>query len=117
MKKCRWEGVNTTGILELARICATMIEDQVYSYLGKKAVLQEMMLKEFGWERFYKGSNPRGNLTLSDYRREKALDEWSSTYARVSLGTRRLPGNSYKTLYVWWQDRSGWETLQRENKE
>ena len=28
----------------------------------QKAVLQEMMLKEFGWERFYKGSNPRGNL-------------------------------------------------------
>ncbi len=40
----------------------------------QKAVLQEMMLKEFGWERFYKGSNPRGNLTLSDYRREKAAE-------------------------------------------
>ena len=32
------------------------------------------MLKEFGWKRFYKGSNPRGNLTLSDYRREKAAE-------------------------------------------
>ena len=32
------------------------------------------MLKEFGWERFYKGSNPRGNLILSDYRREKAAE-------------------------------------------
>ena len=40
----------------------------------QKAVLQDMMLKEFGWERFYKGSNPRGNLTLSDYRREKAAE-------------------------------------------
>ena len=40
----------------------------------QKAVLQEMMLKEFGWERFYKGSNPRGNLTLSDYLREKAAE-------------------------------------------
>ena len=40
----------------------------------QKAVLQEMMLKEFGWERFYKGSNPRGNLTLLDYRREKAAE-------------------------------------------
>ena len=40
----------------------------------QKTVLQEMMLKEFGWERFYKGSNPRGNLTLSDYRREKAAE-------------------------------------------
>ena len=40
----------------------------------QKAVLQEMMLKEFGWDRFYKGSNPRGNLTLSDYRREKAAE-------------------------------------------
>lgn len=49
-----------------------------------------------------------------DYRREKALDEWSSTFARISLGTRRLPGQQHKTLYVWWQDRAGWETLQKE---
>ena len=49
-----------------------------------------------------------------DYRREKALDEWSSTYARISLGTRRFPGHRHKTLYVWWQDRAGWETLQKE---
>ena len=40
----------------------------------QKAVLQAMMLNEFGWERFYKGSNSRGNLTLSDYRREKAAE-------------------------------------------
>ena len=40
----------------------------------QKAVLQDMMLKAFGWERFYKGSNPRGNLLLSDYRREKAAE-------------------------------------------
>ena len=40
----------------------------------QKAVLQDMMLKEFGWERFYKGSNLRGNLLLSDYRREKAAE-------------------------------------------
>lgn len=40
----------------------------------QKTVLQEMMLKEFVWERFYKGSNPRGNLTLSDYRREKVAE-------------------------------------------
>ena len=52
-----------------------------------------------------------------DYRREKALDEWSSTYARVSLGTRRLPGQRHKTLYVWWQDRAGWEALQQELEE
>ncbi len=41
---------------------------------NQKAVLQDMLLKEFGWERFYKGSNPRENLTLSDYRREKAAE-------------------------------------------
>ena len=52
-----------------------------------------------------------------DYRREKALDEWSSPYARLSLGTRRLPVHRYKTLYVWWQDRAGWETLQEELEE
>ena len=40
----------------------------------QKVILQDMMLKEFGWERFYKGSNPRGNLILSDYRREKAAE-------------------------------------------
>lgn len=40
----------------------------------QKAVLQDMMLREFGWERFYKGSNLRGNLLLSDYRREKAAE-------------------------------------------
>lgn len=40
----------------------------------QKEVLQEMMLKYFGWERFYKGSNPRGNMLLSDYRREKAAE-------------------------------------------
>lgn len=39
---------------------------------NQKAVLQEMMLKEFGLERFYKDSNPRGNLLLADYRRENA---------------------------------------------
>lgn len=49
-----------------------------------------------------------------DYHREQALDEWSSTYARISLGTRRLPGHGHKTLYVWWQDRAGWEALNRE---
>lgn len=52
-----------------------------------------------------------------DYRREKALDEWSSSYARISLGTRRLLEHRYKTLYVWWQDRAGWETLQEELEE
>ena len=40
----------------------------------QKVILQDMILKEFGWERFYKGSNPRGNLLLSDYRREKAAE-------------------------------------------
>ena len=40
----------------------------------QKAVLQDMMLREFGWERFYKGSNLRGNLLLSDCRREKAAE-------------------------------------------
>lgn len=52
-----------------------------------------------------------------DYRRGKALDEWSSAYARISLGTRRLPDQHYKTLYVWWQDRAGWELLNKELSE
>lgn len=52
-----------------------------------------------------------------DYHREKGLDEWSSSNARISLGTKRLPGQAHKTLYVWWQDRAGWETLQQEQEE
>ena len=52
-----------------------------------------------------------------DYRHGKSLDEWSSDDARISLGVRRLPGHSYKTLYVWWQDRVGWETLNKELSE
>lgn len=51
-----------------------------------------------------------------DYTHEKGLEEWSSTYARVSLGKKRLKNNSYKTIYVQWQDRSGWETLQKEQE-
>lgn len=38
----------------------------------QKAVLQAMMEEKYGWEREYKGSNPRGNLLLADYRREMA---------------------------------------------
>jgi len=49
-----------------------------------------------------------------DYTREQNLEEWSSTYARVSLGKKRLKGDTFKTLFVQWQDRSGWEALQRE---
>lgn len=33
-----------------------------------------MMLERLEWDRTYKGSNPRGNLQLSDYRREKAAE-------------------------------------------
>lgn len=49
-----------------------------------------------------------------DYTHEHNLEEWSSTFARVSFGRKRLKGDSFKTLYVQWQDRSGWEALQRE---
>lgn len=49
-----------------------------------------------------------------DYTHEQNVKEWSSTYARISLGKKRLKGDKFKTLYVQWQDRSGWETLQRE---
>lgn len=49
-----------------------------------------------------------------DHTHERNLEEWSSPYARVSLGKKRLKGDDFKTLYVQWQDRSGWEALQRE---
>ena len=51
-----------------------------------------------------------------DYTRAKGLEEWSSSYARISLGKKRLKGDSFKTIYVQWQDRSGWEALQREKE-
>lgn len=31
-------------------------------------------MEQLGWDRLYKGSNPRGNLELSDYRRERAAE-------------------------------------------
>ena len=51
-----------------------------------------------------------------DYTREHNLEEWSSPHARISLGKKRLGDDDYKTLYVQWQDRSGWETLVQEKK-
>jgi hypothetical protein len=41
---------------------------------AQKLVLQRMMMEQLGWDRLYKGSNPRGNLELSDYRRERAAE-------------------------------------------
>lgn len=41
---------------------------------AQKLVLQRMMMEQPGWDRLYKGSNPRGNLELSDYRRERAAE-------------------------------------------
>lgn len=40
----------------------------------QKMVLQKMMMERLGWDRLYKGSNPRGNMELSDYRRERAAE-------------------------------------------
>lgn len=40
----------------------------------QKMVLQKMMMERLRWDRLYKGSNPRGNLELSDYRRERAAE-------------------------------------------
>lgn len=51
-----------------------------------------------------------------DYTHERNLEEWSSPFARISLGKKRLEGDNFKTLYVQWQDRSGWEALQREKE-
>ena len=49
----------------------------------QKEVLQELMAEKFGWERVYKGSNPRGNMLLSDYRIEKAAER--ARAAEISL--------------------------------
>ncbi|BCK01326.1 hypothetical protein [Anaerocolumna chitinilytica] len=36
--------------------------------------IADYMQKELGWERFFKGKNERGDLLLSDYRRERAAE-------------------------------------------
>lgn len=41
---------------------------------AQKQVLQRMMMEQLGWDRLYKDSIPRGNLELSDYRRERAAE-------------------------------------------
>lgn len=51
-----------------------------------------------------------------DYTRQDGTEEWSSPYARISFGKKRLNRDDHKTLFVQWQDRSGWEALQRETK-
>ena len=51
-----------------------------------------------------------------DYDSSRGLYEWSSDYARVSLGPKRIEGQSYRTLSVWWQDREGWERLVSERE-
>ena len=51
-----------------------------------------------------------------EYTHEGGVEEWSSTFARVSLGKKKLEGDAFKTLYVQWQDRSGWEKLQQEQQ-
>lgn len=56
----------------------------------QKEVLQEMMMKYFGWERLYKGSNPRGNLILSDYRREKAAETAKEAKLKLDVVMDRI---------------------------
>ena len=51
-----------------------------------------------------------------DYTREGGTEEWSSPWARISLGKVRLQGDRFKTLFVEWQDRIGWEALQQESR-
>ena len=51
-----------------------------------------------------------------DYTHENHVEEWSSTFARISFGRKRLGNDPFKTIYVQWQDRSGWEALQREKE-
>lgn len=56
----------------------------------------------------------RGKYADWEHTREKGIEEWSSAYARVSVGKEKRKGDNFKTLFVQWQDRSGWEALQRE---
>ncbi len=41
----------------------------------QKEVIHKMMYERYGWERNYKGANERGNLLLSDYKRERAAEK------------------------------------------
>ncbi|MGM9608056.1 MAG: hypothetical protein ACI3XJ_11185 [Oscillospiraceae bacterium] len=52
------------------------IEDQKL-WLGKE------MQKRYGWEREYKGSHPRGNLTTADYKVARAMERLADTQHAV----------------------------------
>ena len=41
---------------------------------SQKILLHKMLIERLGWDRLNKGSNLRGNLELSDYRRERAAE-------------------------------------------
>lgn len=88
-------------IVHLVTVYFVEIEGNEVGYIMKSSQIRKQLRKKYAsW----------------DYTRTKGLEEWSSTYARISLGKKRLKGDSFKTIYVQWQDRSGWEALQRETK-
>lgn len=63
----------------------------------QKAVLQAMMEEKYGWEREYKGSNPRGNLLLADYRREMAAKRAKTAELERMLEESKLAEVSKET--------------------
>ena len=90
-----------SGTVHIVRVYFTEIQGNEVGLAMKTSQVRKQLRSKYGnWDRTS----------------EKGLEEWSSTYARVSLGKEKLPGDRFKTLFVQWQDRSGWEALQRESK-
>lgn len=65
----------------------------------QKLVLQKKMMMRLGCNRFYKGSNPRGNLELSDYRREKAAETAKEAELKLDAVMDRI-ASAQTTIHV-----------------
>jgi len=51
----------------------------------QKEWIADYMQRKYGWDRFFKGKNERGDLMLSDYRRERAAERAKEAEKRIHL--------------------------------
>ena len=76
-----WQNTPQGKVPQMKKVeygAVTWIEEQ-------KEWIADYMQKELGWERFFKGKNERGDLLLSDYRRERAAERAKEAEKKVVL--------------------------------
>lgn len=66
----------------------------------QKEWIAHRMIKEFGWERFFKGKNERGDLLLSDYRRERAAEKAKAAECDLEKKEEELENTSEKVKAI-----------------